>query len=207
LNIVWFGLGFKKGWTEKRVRYFFLSWVLLLGVMGVLFPYAASRGSFFHASATVFPVMVIVIVEGAWFGFEKLRIGKYIWAVALVAIFYSGYVIYQSVLIMDWDRFNRVYISIEENIALDGAPLTETIMVANPPGYFAITGRPAIIVPNENLDTILSVASKFDAAYIVFDEKYCQLPKQEFCSNTASMSDLVYLISVEDTHIYKINKK
>jgi hypothetical protein len=175
--------------------------------MGVLFPYAASRGSFFHASATVFPVMVIVIVEGAWIGFEKLRIGKYIWAVALVAIFYSGYVIYQSVLIMDWDRFNRVYISIEENIALDGAPLTETIMVANPPGYFAITGRPAIIVPNENLDTILSVASKFDAAYIVFDEKYCQLPKQEFCSKAASMSDLVYLISVEDTHIYKINKK
>lgn len=206
LNIVWFGLGFKKAWTEKRVRYFLLSWVLLLGVMGVLFPYAASRGSFFHAGATVFPVMVIVIVEGVWIGFEKLRIGKYIWTVALVAIFYSGYVIYQSVQIMDWDRFNRVYISIEENLVLDGASLTETIMVSNPPGYFSATSRPAIIVPNETLDTIMTLAKKFDVTYILFDEKYCQLPKQDYCFKAVSMGDLVYLTSVEDIHIFKIRK-
>jgi hypothetical protein len=42
-------------------------------------------------------------------------------------------------------------------------------MVRNPPGYFLMTGRPAIVVPYADSETILAVARRYAARYVVIE--------------------------------------
>ena len=42
-------------------------------------------------------------------------------------------------------------------------------MVGNAPGFTWHTGHPAIAVPNESLDTILTAADRYGARYLVLD--------------------------------------
>ena len=42
-------------------------------------------------------------------------------------------------------------------------------MVGNAPGFTWHSGHPAVAIPNEPLDTILDVADRYDARYLILD--------------------------------------
>ena len=42
-------------------------------------------------------------------------------------------------------------------------------MVANPPAFWYHTGHPAIVVPNEGVETLLNVCERYGVSYLVLD--------------------------------------
>jgi hypothetical protein len=43
------------------------------------------------------------------------------------------------------------------------------VMVGDPPGYWYHGGGPSIVVPNEPIETVLAVADRYGARYLVLD--------------------------------------
>jgi hypothetical protein len=50
-----------------------------------------------------------------------------------------------------------------------GARPEEIVMTRNPPAYFIMTGRQAIVVPYGNLQTVLEVVQKFQVSYLILE--------------------------------------
>jgi hypothetical protein len=43
------------------------------------------------------------------------------------------------------------------------------VMIANPPGFYLASGSPAIAVPDGDVHTLLEVASRYGAEYVVLE--------------------------------------
>lgn len=206
LNLGWFLAGVRELWKKDWIRFYLVAWFLLWIFLSILFPYAAVRGSFFHASSVVFPVLVIIIVEGVWKLFSGIRIANKFLFSTLLAILFSIFLIHQSVTTQDWDRFYRIYSEVEKTLARNGATKGEVIMVTNPPGYTAFTSRPAIVIPEEVPVTILELANKFNANYIIIDQQHCRVVHTELCDPAKTPNWMILLNEIENTRVYRIIK-
>jgi hypothetical protein len=69
-----------------------------------------------------------------------------------------------------WARRGDGYAEIGRWLRDAGQPATTIVMAGNAPGFTWLTGHPAIAVPNEPLDTILAVADRYGARYLVLDD-------------------------------------
>jgi hypothetical protein len=49
------------------------------------------------------------------------------------------------------------------------APSGARVMVGNPPGFWYHARKPAVVVPNGDLDTLLAVARQYDVEYALID--------------------------------------
>ena len=78
-------------------------------------------------------------------------------------------------------------------------------MVNNPPGYFAMTGREAIAVPDGDIDTLLLAAEKYNASYLILDENY---PKglREYYQFPRDIPGISYLGMIEEMQLYLIDQ-
>ena len=48
-------------------------------------------------------------------------------------------------------------------------------MVANPPAFWYYTRRPAVVVPNDDVETLLAVADRYNVRYVLLDRN-CPAP-------------------------------
>ena len=77
-------------------------------------------------------------------------------------------------------------------------------MVNNPPGYFATTERPSIVIPNGDIEILLMVADRYQADYLVLEFHH---PKglDQLYKEPTDHPGLSYLWSVGEMHIFKID--
>ena len=103
-----------------------------------------------------------------------------------------------------WGFESRRYQKIEDLLSLDESPPSEAVLVGNPPGYFNVTGRPSIAVPNESLDTVLDVAGIFDARYLILESDGLPAPLKELYVNRSVLSTIQYIGEVDGARIFAI---
>jgi hypothetical protein len=89
---------------------------------------------------------------------------------------------------------------------LDNIPASpdEGVMVGNPPGYFIISNRPAIAIPNENPDTVIGVAHRFNAKFLVLEKDGVPSPLRSVYENPENFSSLQYLGEIDGARIFAI---
>ena len=76
-------------------------------------------------------------------------------------------------------------------------------MVNNAPGYYAANRRPALSIPNGDVETTLEVAHRYQAAYILLDHNHPE-GLAKLYENPADQIGLEHLITFEGTHIFAV---
>ena len=174
-------------WEYRRdwlVRFAAAGWVAILLVMSFVYPFAGARGGFFHSSAALQPVFWAAAAAGftkavRWAGkkrgwtFEKALKGfSHELLVGLMLL--TGFLGYLHVVGPDitnptWNRGNAYYQRVE-SLLLELDPAGKAaVLVNNPAGYSLVSSRPAYVIPDGDLQTLLAAADRYRVRYVILD--------------------------------------
>jgi len=164
-----------------------LIWLMILGLMTVVFPYSGARGGYLHSGAALQPLLWVLAVVGldVFLAFGErirnwdVRKAKPVFGSGLVALsaFLTISIFYMRIYGGDianpiWEKSWKEHVEIREAINQYDMDAESLIMINNPPGYFVSTGIPAIVIPDGNLDTLTAVAERYGARYVVVQKDH-----------------------------------
>lgn len=172
------------GWWRLRRHqlYQLATWygMLLFLAMTFVFTFPGPRGGLFHSGGALLPFIFTTALVGLdavveWAAARRrgwdARVAKQMFGIGLVglALLVSGFLYYRGAIAgARWKGNNSAYSRV---VAwLDSQDETEAVvMVGDPPGYWYHGGGPSIVVPNEPVETVLVVADRYGARYLVLD--------------------------------------
>jgi len=163
---------------DVRVQFACLAWLGLLMVMAFIFPFAGPRGGFFHSGAalqsvwwTLAPLGLEAAVGAGrrrgWFTPQAFRVFRV--ALVGVAIMMTGFIFYLRILQPGWGEDEQIYPKVEAMLQQHGIEPADVVMVRNPPGYYLMTGRSAVVIPYGAEDSLLAVARRFHARFVAIE--------------------------------------
>jgi hypothetical protein len=199
---------------DVRTKITVTGWTILLAVMTLIFPFAGSRGSFFHSGAAfqpywwaVAPIGMNILVTSAY---EKKRIKdpnlRIVAQVSLVLIAFivTSYLVLSHTIEGGGKKEDRVYPSVEQKLLDNGISPMDVVIVRNPPGYFISTGRSAVVLPYGDESTILAVAEKFKARYLIIEKGGTYPAIQKLYDEPQSNPSFNYIGEVDGARLYQI---
>jgi hypothetical protein len=199
---------------ELRTKIAVTGWLILFAVMTMIFPFAGSRGSFFHAGAAFQPYWWIAAPIGldsviAWVRHRGQFTDKYApvflqGILVLLSILMTVYLVNFRVVADGWARDDLIYPAVEEALLENGIAPGDVVIVRNPPGYFITSERPSIALPFGNESTILEVAEKFGARYLILEKGGTFETIQELYDQPQSNPSFVYLGEINEAKLYRI---
>ncbi len=200
---------------DERVQFALLAWLGLLFVMTFIFPYAGPRGGFFHSGAALQSVwwsLAPLGLESAigagrkrgWFTPQAFNVFRV--ALVGVAVLMTGFIFYIRVL-PGWGEDEQIYPKVEAMLQQNGIEPTDVVMVRNPPGYYLMTGRSAIVIPYGDESSLLAVAIHFHARFVAIEAAGASGPI-ETIFNSKGDSSLRFLGEINEpnneTRIFEI---
>ena len=199
---------------DLRTKIAVTGWLLLFAVMTVIFPFAGSRGSFFHAGAAFQPYWWVAAPIGldaviSWARnrgqFTDKSAPDFLQGVlVLLAIFMTVYLVNLRVISKGWAKDDVIYPAVESMFRGNGIQPSDVVIVRNPPGYFIASGRSAISLPFGDESTILSVAKKYDARYLVLEKGGTFETIQDLYDEPQSNPSFIYIGEVDEAKLYRI---
>jgi hypothetical protein len=199
---------------DLRTKIAITGWLILVVVMTVIFPFAGSRGSFFHAGAAFQPYWWVAAPIGLDSVVSWLRTrGRFTdenaphvfqGIMVLLAILMTTYLFNFRVVASGWAEDDSIYALVEEKFLDNGISPRDIVIVRNPPGYFISSGRPAIALPFGDEQTILQVAERYGAGYLVLEKGGTFETIQDLYDDPQSDSAFVYLGEVDEAKLYRI---
>jgi hypothetical protein len=200
---------------DLRTRIVVTGWLILFAVMTVIFPFAGSRGSFFHAGAAFQPYWWVAAPIGLDAVVSWLRgRGRFTdenaphvfqGIIVLLAILMTAYLVNFRVIASGWAEDDSVYALVEEKFLDNGISPQDVVIVRNPPGYFISSGRRAIALPYGNKHTILQVAERYGADYLVLEKGGTFATIQDLYDDPRGNPAFVYLGEVDEAKLYRID--
>ncbi len=200
--------------SNLRVRIAVTGWLILFVVMTVLFPFAGPRGSFFHAGAAFQPMWWVAAPIGLDALIHWVRRRGYFLdskaspifhsALVLLALVMTVYLVNLRVVAGGWARDDSIYPSVEEMLEENGISPNDVVIVRNPPGYFIASNRPAVVLPFGDESTILAVAEKFNARYLVLEKGGTFDAIQDLYDEPDGNPSFDYLGEVDGARLYRI---
>jgi hypothetical protein len=198
---------------DLRTKIAVAGWLILFAVMTVIFPFAGSRGSFFHAGAAFQPFWWVAAPIGldaviSWLrkrGQFTDKNAPYVFQgiLVLLAIFMTVYLVNIRVL-SGWAKDDAIYASVEKLFQDNGISPMDVVIVRNPPGYYINSERPAISLPFGDESTILQVAERYEAGYLVLEKGGTFESIQDLYDDPQSNPSFFYLGEVDDAKLYRI---
>jgi hypothetical protein len=211
-------LGFWHLRRDLRIRLGGLAWLMIFLVMTVVFPFPGARGGLFHSGAALQPLWWALAPVGLE-SFLEVGVEKRGWQKEQARkVFSSGLValaVFLTIIIgylrivgdsnsgLAWNQTPRHYAQIEASLGEHGIAKNDIVMINNPPGYFVATGRPAIVVPDGDIQSTLAAAQRYHAHYLLLESNHPQ-GLNDLYQDPGDLSDLDYLYSLGDTHIFKL---
>lgn len=199
---------------DPRIRLAALAWAGLLFVMTFIFPFAGVRGSFFHAGAALQPLfwsLAPIGLETAVAGLGRRRgwhvpQAQVVFRLALVQIIVllSAYVVWLRIFEKGWEEGEYLYPMVEQYLVERGIRPGEPVMVLNSPAYYIMTGRPAIVQPYGDEQTLLNVAEKFGVRYFVFESEGQLKPLKDLYQNPGSYPEFHFLDEINGARIFEV---
>ncbi len=199
---------------DVRVRLAAVGWLLLLAVMTLIFPLAGARGGFFHAGVAFQPLwwalaplgleQTVVAIRRRGFLDERAYVFFRVALVGLCALL-TVVVLQKRIFQLGWQWEEELYVKVEQFLVEQGAQPNEMVIVLNPPGYYLVSGRSAIVAPPGGPQTLLAVAARYGASYYIL-EKEGALPEYRGLYNqTEQYAGIEYLGTVEDARIFALS--
>jgi hypothetical protein len=93
----------------------------------------------------------------------------------LIVILLTGINTYQLVIGADptslaWNRGLAAYRQVEQAVGKLDPSQKAGVLVNNPAGYSLVSARPAFVIPNGGLETLLAVARRYGVQYVLLDQ-------------------------------------
>jgi hypothetical protein len=210
-------VGFWRMRKDGRIIFAFIMWIIIFGVMTIVFPFAGSRGGLFHSSSSLQPVFWAVAPLGLesfinlgvkWRQWNLPRANKVFgFGLVVVAILFTVVIYMIRVIGANWSTpvwssSSRHYREVESILITWGAGETERVMVNNPPGYYLESNRQALVIPDGDLNTTFLVANRYKVDYLILEKNHVKGLDTLF-SHPVNQPGLNYLGSVGDTLIFK----
>ncbi len=195
-------------------------WLVSYLVMTLIFPFQGARGGFFHAGAGFQPLFWALVPAGLVV-FINWGVRKKNWqthrSIKLFSAGIIGLVIIVTAFVTwqrlvgtyrsdsAWGKAEQAYINVERFLENWDAPSAAVVMVNNPPGYYAMTGRQAIVIPDGDLQDSLHAGKGFKASYLILDENY-PTGLGEYYHKPGNYPGLRYMDTIDQMQIYLIEK-
>ena len=200
--------------ADLRIRIAITGWLILFIVMTIVFPFAGSRGSFFHAGAAFQPMWWVAAPIGldallSWLrgrGQFKDSNAPVVFQgiLVLLAALMTFYLVNLRVISNGWAEDDVIYPAVEEKFQESGINSNDVVIVRNPPGYFLASGRSAVVLPFGDQSTILAVAEKFHADYLVLERGGTFEGIQSLYDKPQANPKFDYLGEVDGARLYRI---
>ena len=201
--------------NDLRTKIAVTGWLILFVVMTVIFPFAGSRGSFFHAGAAFQPYWWVAAPIGLDAVIEwARRRGQFTdrnapiflqGILVLLAIFMTGYLVNFRVISSGWAKDDLIYPSVQKLLMEQGMSPQDVVIVRNPPGYFIASGNQSIALPFGDESTLLEVAEKFNAGYLVLEKSGTFESIQDLYEEPENNPSFVYIGEVNEAKLYRID--
>jgi hypothetical protein len=201
--------------SDLRSKIAVIGWLILFVIMTIIFPFAGSRGSFFHAGAafqpywwTVAPIGLDAVIEWARKNgkFTDANAPLFFQAIlVLLAILMTAYLVNFRVIASGWAKDDFIYPAVEQKLLEYGIRPQDVVIVRNPPGYFLASKRQSVSLPFGDESTILAVAEKFRASYLILEKGGTFDSIQDLYDQPESNSSFIYLGEVDEAHLYRID--
>ena len=151
---------------DERVRLAGLAFLILFLVMTFIFPFAGSRGAFFHAGAALQPMWWSLAPLGLEAILSSLR--KRNWgndqarvifrsALVMIAMILTVFLVYFRLFNLGWSEGQENYPAVEQFLQKNGIESNDVVIVRNAPGYYLQTSRSAISIPYGGEQAILDL--------------------------------------------------
>lgn len=199
---------------DLRTKIAVTGWLILFVVMTVIFPFAGSRGSFFHAGAAfqpywwvVAPIGLDLLIQSARKrGLFKDENAPLFFQVILVmlAVIMTGYLVNFRVIASGWAQDDVIYPQVEATLIENGIDSEDVVIVRNPPGYFLSSRRSAVSLPFGDESTILAVAEKFGARYLILEKDGTFDSIQDLYDQPENNPAFHYLGEIDGARLYEI---
>jgi hypothetical protein len=200
---------------DLRAKIAVTGWLILFAIMTIMFPFAGSRGSFFHAGAAFQPFWWVAAPVGldtaiVWArkrGQFTDRNAPYVFQgiLVLLAVLMTGYLVNFRVINSGWASDDSIYPSVERMFLDNGISSRDVVIVRNPPGYFIASGRPSISLPFGDESTILAVAKRYNARYLVIEKDGTFDAIQDLYDDPHGNSSFIYLGEINEAKLYRID--
>jgi len=154
--------------------------ILVYFVHSLIFTFPGWRGGFFHASSAVLPFLYAAGMYGLdatirWVARRRRgwrhRQALAVFAAAAIAAAatLSGYVSWQK--LPATRKTHSLYEEVDGWLNDHHSPRAG-VMVGNPPAFWYATRRPAIVVPNEGVETLVAVADRYEMRYVLLERDH-----------------------------------
>ncbi len=208
--------------AENR-KSFFIRWVVLCYslqfiFMSVLFPFAGMRGGFFHSGSAFQIFFWVGSSLGLYAAVGKLmlrrrqsdeRIYRIFSVGILVILLASTILLYQQKVFGKemnkeyWQQGYLVYTRLNQDLISHDIPAAASVFVNNPPGFFLVSQRKAVVVPNASIDEVHELAKKYEINYLILDEHI--VPQlADFYQEGASGHGFDYLFASGSFKVYRV---
>jgi len=199
---------------DLRAKIAVTGWSILFAVMTIIFPFAGARGSFFHAGAAfqLFWWIAAPLGLDAVISWARTR-GQFTdqnapvvfqGILVLLAIFMTSYLVNIRVIASGWADDDYIYPFVEMMFLDNGISPQDVVIVRNPPGYFIASGRSGVVLPFGNESTILAVAKRYNARYLVIEKDGTFEAIQDLFDHPLGNPSFVFLGEVEGARLYQI---
>jgi hypothetical protein len=187
---------------RRRLEYlpFFIYGPLLYLAMTLAFTFPGVRGGLFHSGGALLPFLFAAAMPGldtviAWIARRRphwdVSLAQRMFTIGFIALalFLSVFIYVRGVfgsqpLTPAWNQRDQVYADIAAWLD-ENAPPEATVMVGNPPGFYYFSHRPGVVVPNEDINTVLQACDRYGVEFVILDQNHPR-PLQEVYSSEAS---------------------
>ena len=211
------------GWKRRkdwRVILGVCGWLITFVIMSFVFPFQGARGGFFHAGAGFQPLFWALVPVGLsvtinWIAKKRnwaspRSVKMFAAGTVIVMVFMTAIVTRQRLIgsgqtASEWGSTEIQYKEVESFLDNQGVGTDTIVMVNNPPGYYAMTGRPSIVIPHGDLNSALLAGKNFQASYLILDENHPQ-GLEDIYKNPGDYPGLQYVDTINQMQIYFISQ-
>ena len=191
-------------------------WFANFLIMTLVFPFQGARGGFFHAGAgfqplfwALVPVGLLAFVQwGSRRRNWEFKQAKNVFAVGIIGfiVIMTAFLTWQRIIGSNrsaptWGKTELAYQEVEALLNDLGVSPEAIVMVNNPPGYYAMTGRQAIVIPDGDLQNSLRAGKDFEASYLILDENHPD-GLGEVYQHPGDYPGLGYVVTINQMQIY-----
>jgi len=122
----------------------------------------------------------------------------------VLAVIMTAYLVNFRVIASGWAKDDFIYPSVEKMFLDNGIRPSDILIVRNPPGYFIGSGRSSVSLPFGDESTILAVAERYNAHYLVIEKGGTFEAIQDLYDNPQDNPSFNYLGEVDGARLYRI---
>lgn len=186
--------------------------LFLIIIMSVIFPFAGSRGGYFHSSVAVMPILWAlaplglrrVVKFGARYRpWDILQATGFFTVATIILACLTTLGIFWSRVVGDdhlnptWSASARVYQETARWFDQEGIR-DSVVAVNNPPGFYNASGLEAVFIPDGDLDMLREVVDTYQVQWVLLDSN---APKglQTIYENPQQVPWLEWVESMDDS--------